>query len=89
MHLRHPDGKIKKDFLKELDFIEQRFIKRATWMKENEIETFKFYADKIFPVTLYIQYTYVTWLLFAIVFVGCWYLPPSEPKTRYNSIIKV
>lgn len=73
MHLRHPDGRVKVNFSEELDFIEDRFRERAAWMKANEIEEFEFRSNMFFSFVTYIQYTYVTWGLLLIGFVGCVY----------------
>ena len=61
MHLRHPDGRVKGNFTAELDFMEQLFKDRAAWMKSNEIEEFTFSNDLLFPVAVYVRYTYVLW----------------------------
>ena len=89
MHLRHPNGKIKKDFVKELDFIEKRFRDRSAWMQKNNIEEFNFYANKIFPVITYIQYTIVSWIFIAIIVAGCVYLSSSDTPNEYTRVPKL
>lgn len=77
MHLRHPDGRVKKTFTEELDFMVEKFTERATWMKENEIEEFDFSFDMLFPFAVYIRYTYVAWVFFLVSIGACLYYQRS------------